>query len=139
MCAEFKTCFSKSDVRILRRWHEQYATQNNHYGGQTVLFPEEQLLLDQLTIHYGKDFCLSFMQAEMLFDWMKISVGGNYGTSKILLQDEIMCFDKLQVLSVQIDEFKDKQFENQKKEQDRLNRLKLKLQEHHQKIQGLLL
>ena len=94
---------SKSPIRIeindvekniLLNWYEYSVEKSSHYGGNTVLLPEEEGMIAELKMA-GNYYSFSRRKLAILLSWMDSTIEQKYGGSGAVLATEQSIYNKL--------------------------------------------
>jgi hypothetical protein len=83
------------EIPIIRDWYEYAVIDSYHRGGETLLLPEEQSILEKLKHGADTPAILDDACIEMVFDWMNKAIQRKYGSSKYLTSGERALFSRL--------------------------------------------
>jgi len=86
---------TKEEKEKILYWYEHVQSDSQHYGDGIAVFPEEQVIIDELNRRKDGDFHFTDSQIQIIADWMQRAIHGRFGKSIYVVPEEKSVYDKI--------------------------------------------
>lgn len=87
--------FTVREATTIRSWYTYATDESMHYGGGSVVFPTEIMLLSKIDRSGEREQTFTPSEIDLLADWMRKSIRGKYGSATHLCEFEAALYHKI--------------------------------------------